>query len=87
MKPWKPDAEFTELTPPKRRGKRSLDESGHWARVDSFALPKPAKRPAEISAALVGLAIVAAGCGALCFALYQVTGPRDTFVSGDGPVQ
>jgi hypothetical protein len=71
---------------PRRAIPRAGAEVDRWTRVDSFEAPKPQRRQADRSGALAGLVLVATACAGLCFMLYQVTGPRDTFASGEGPV-
>jgi hypothetical protein len=88
VKHWKADAGLAQPPPKKKaRGPRLgapavLDR---WARVDSFEQPKAQRRGAEWSGAIAGLVLVATACVGLCFVLYQVTGPRDTFAEGEGP--
>jgi hypothetical protein len=81
VKHWQPDSDVTKLRPSRRRGKRALApaEAAPWDHVDSYALPRPAKRHADRSAAIAGLAVVAAGCAAVCVMLYQLLGPSDNF--------
>ena len=88
MKHWKAQDEIASPALQKARGQRlrALNELERWARVDSFEAAKPPKRCAEMSGAVAGLLLVATACAGLCFMLYQVTGPRDTFVEGEGPV-
>ena len=90
MKHWQPDAEATALAPPNKRGKRGKrhapHEVAHWETVDRYTPPAPAKRSAELPAALAGLTLVAAACIGLCLTLYQLSGPRDTFAE-DRPVE
>jgi hypothetical protein len=89
VKHWKPEGEATAVAPPKRRGKRltAPRELAHWATVDRYAPPAPEKRRAELPAAIVGLALVAAACVGVCVMLYQVSGPRDTFAEAEQAVE
>jgi hypothetical protein len=80
----KAQAELAEAPPqaarrPELRAPGTLER---WARVDSFEAPRAASRQSELSGAVVGLVLVATACAGLCLMLYQVTGPRDTFVEG-----
>jgi hypothetical protein len=93
VKHWKAQAELAAPRPLKARGPRLRardsvlgGELERWARVDSFEATKPPRRQAEWSGALAGLMLVAAACAGLCFMLYQVTGPTDSFAAGEGPV-
>jgi hypothetical protein len=87
VKHWKAEGQVAELPPREARRTRLRAPAGidRWARVDSFELPKFPQRQADLSGALVGLLLVATACAGLCFALYQVTGPTDTFAEGSGP--
>ena len=88
MKHWKADAQLAGTRSPKARAPhpRALNEFERWAKVDAFELPKAPKRRAERSGALAGLILVATACAGLCFMLYQVSGPRDTFAQAEGPI-
>lgn len=88
MKHWKTQAELAELRPEKarRRRLRAAGPTDRWARIDSFEQARPPRLQTDWSGALVGLALVAAACTGLCLMLYQVSGPRDTFADGEGPI-
>jgi hypothetical protein len=85
VKHWKAETEPVE-PPPQAARRPQLRALERWARVDSFEAPKAPSRQSELSGAVVGLVLVATACAGLCLMLYQVTGPRDTFVEGDGPI-
>jgi hypothetical protein len=93
VKHWKAELQLAEPAPRKARRPRlrALDlgsawELERWARVDSMEAPKPPRRQGDFSGAVAGLVLVATACVGLCFVLYQVTGPRDTFAETEGPI-
>lgn len=88
MKHWNAQTEPAELPPRTARRPRLRAAAGleRWARVDSFEAPRSPRRQSELSGAVVGLVLVATACAGLCLMLYQVTGPRDTFVEAEGPI-
>ena len=81
MKHWTPEGEATQLRPPKRHGKRvrGTNVLTSWTLVDTYAPAPPPKRKAELQGAVAGLALVAVACIGVCFGLYQLLGPSDTF--------
>jgi len=88
VKHWKAELQLAEPALRKARGPRLRAPSAfeRWARVDSLELPKSPRRQGDFSGAVAGLVLVATACVGLCFVLYQVTGPRDTFAETEGPI-
>jgi ferric-dicitrate binding protein FerR (iron transport regulator) len=88
VKHWKAELQLAEPAPRKARRPRLRAPSAfeRWARVDSLEPPKSPRRQGDFSGAVAGLVLVATACVGLCFVLYQVTGPRDTFAEADKAV-
>lgn len=71
MKHWRPEDEFVPLRPADRR---------KWTKTDGTG---PAKSSPGPEPAHVGLALVAAACFGLSFAIYETVASGESFASGD----
>lgn len=54
-----------------------------WSLPESYALAPAPKRKADMSGAVVGLALLSVACLGICASLYHLMGPRSTFAAPD----